>query len=169
MELSRLAAGSNISYKINKSFRLAAGYLYIRRSENPGELLSNRHRLYADILFKHNFNRFNLAYRCRFQSQQTDIYSSDDGYNPEFTLRHKITFKYDLNLYLSPYVSQEIFIPTNDFIDVLIRRTRSTAGMEYHLNKRNDLELYFLYQRELLNSSISNFYTIGIGYSLVLK
>ena len=165
---TRLSFGLGLTYKINKSFRLSVGSVFIRRSENPGELLSNRHRLYADLTYRKNFNRLVLNYRVRFQSQQTDIYSSEMGMYPDYFLRNKVSLKYDWNLFLSPFISEELFIPTNNLTEVNLSRSRSIAGMEYHLNKRNDLQIYFLYQRDLYNKPVSNLYTLGLGYSLKL-
>lgn len=162
-QLSRAAANFGVTYKINKSFRLSAGYVYIRRNSNPGELFSNRHRLYADLTYKAELNRFVISNRLRYQSQKTDIHTSEFGSFAQNTLRDKLTVKYNFNIYVNPYIAQEMYCQLNG---IYLSRSRTYLGLYYNINKDSNLEFYLLRQHDLYENNPSHTYALGIGYNL---
>ena len=133
---------------------------------------SIRHRLMLDITLKKKYGNFELAYRHRLQAEVRNVYSSENGSVPEWYSRNKLSVKYDLHKKYTPYTSCELRYQIDDVrnleSDDTWHRGRYVLGMEYELNKKSTLGLYYLIQHEWNVSIPENLYIIGLEYSLKL-
>jgi hypothetical protein len=133
---------------------------------------SFRHRLMLDVTLRKKIKDWTLSYRHRLQAEERNIYSSEDGQNPEWYSRNKITVKYDLHKKVTPYVSCElryqISDPRNIESDQTWHRARYAAGLDYELNKKSTIGAYYLIQHEWNVSIPENLYIVGLEYTLVL-
>jgi hypothetical protein len=136
------------------------------------DFYSFRHRFMLDITLKKKYKNFDLAYRHRLQREVRNIYSSENGRLPEWYSRSKLTVKYDLQKKYTPYISAEfryqVDDPRNIESDQTWHRARWVAGVDYELDKKNKLGLYYLIQHEWNVSIPENQYIIGLEYSLTL-
>jgi len=136
------------------------------------ETYSYRHRLMLDITVKKKWNNFAFSYRHRLQSEVRNVYSSEDGAEPEWYSRNKFTIKYDFDKPLIPYVAAEFRYQINNpraiESNATWHRSRYVAGIDYKINEKNTFGLYYLIQNEYNVSAPQNLYIVGIEYSISL-
>ena len=99
-----------------------------------------------------------------------DIYSSRKGKIPEDFLRFKTEVKYETGKFWTPYVSSEfryqITAPRGKLPDYNFgfHRVRNILGIEFKLNDKSTLNLYYVIQREFDIARPENIYITGIQY-----
>jgi hypothetical protein len=154
-----------------KFLKVALAYRLIEKNLED-QTYSYRHRLMLDITLKKKWGDFAFSYRQRLQSEVRNVYSSEDGAVPEWYSRNKFTIKYDTDKAITPYIAAEfryqISNPRAVESDATWHRSRYVAGLDYKVNKRNTLGLYYLIQNEYNVSAPQNLYIVGIEYSLSL-
>jgi hypothetical protein len=133
---------------------------------------SYRHRLMLDLALRKKMNVWVISYRHRLQSEIKNIYSSRNGSLLEWYSRHNFKLKCDLNSPIKPYVSAEYRYQIKDSRKAesnnLFHRQRYILGLDYKLNNRNTLGLYYLIQNEFNVLTPQNIYIIGLEYSITL-
>lgn len=136
------------------------------------ETYSFRHRITMDVLFKKKFGKWIPSFRQRIQTQVEDVYSSETGQLPEWFARERLELKYDTDKPLSPYAAVEYRLqlkdPRNMDLNATWNRVRYTLGIDYKLNEKNELSLYYLIQRGFNVPEPQNFYITGLSYTLSL-
>ncbi len=155
-------------YKYNKIFSLSGGYRFILK-RRVDDTYSSRHRYLFNLNIKHKISELSANARIRYQSQYSDLNSSEDGKIPSNYLRTKLTLKYDLQKKYTPFVSGEVFFNVNHPGGVLFDDYRVSAGIEYEFSKKSTLELGYLIDREIQIANPLTSYVILIGWSYVLK
>ena len=160
-----------IEYKVTKNFKAALVYRWIDKYQDDNTF-SYRHRLMLDLTYKHKFGKITASYRQRFQVEERDIYSSENGRNPEWYSRNKIGAKYDLGKPYSPFASVEFRYqfhdPRNIESENTWHRDRYVLGAEYKINSKSSFAAYYLIQREYNVNVPNNLYIVGLEYSLSL-
>jgi len=151
--------------KISFSYRAIQKYLL-------DETYSFRHRLTMDILLKRKFGRWVPSFRQRIQTQVRNVYSSETGTLPEWFARERFELKYDLDKPVAPYAAIEwryqLKDPRNMDLNGTWNRVRYTLGIDYRLNEKNALSLYYLIQRGFNVPEPQNDYITGLSYTLSL-
>ena len=152
-----------LTFKINKNFSTSLDYRFITRffTENGTSL---RHRIQWNLILKKKINPFVFIYRHRMQGQLKDFYSSEDGKTPSYYSRSKITVKYEFNK-LSPYIAGELYTKIINWNTLQSNRYRVFGGFDYQLNKMNELNLYYLFERRFNKYNPLTNYVIGIGFT----
>lgn len=169
-QLNLVYGDVGITTRLNKNLKFSVDYVYVRKAVVPDEFSSSRHQYYAFIAAKREWGRAALHYRLMIQGQIKDVQSSDKGRYPEYTLRNKATFKYDLNIYLTGYLAQELFSPLDgnspyEISPFYLNRSRTTAGIFYNISTSSAFELYYMFQSNF-NVKRPNFtYVIGLGFN----
>lgn len=162
-----------IDYKLNKFIKISPTYRTIQKKRLEGTY-SFRHRLMLDVTLKKKFQKITLSERVRYQIEVQDLYTSKKGKLAEQFLRFKTDLKYAFNEKLTPYISCEfryqIKSPRGDGpqFDKGFRRIRNVLGIEYQINKKNSVNLYYLIQSEYNISTPESIYILGIAYSLTI-
>lgn len=160
-----------IDYKFNKYLKISPTYRAIQKKRLEGTY-SYRHRLMLDVTAKKKFNKFALSERVRYQAEVQDFNTSKKGKLIEQFLRFKTDLKYSATEKITPYISCEfryqIHAPRGDgpVYDNAFHRVRNVLGVEYELNKKNSVNLYYLYQTEFDISTPESIYILGLGYTL---
>lgn len=160
-----------IDYKLNKFIKVSPTYRAIQKKRLDG-FYSYRHRLMLDVTLKKKLNKITLSERVRYQIEVQDLYTSKKGRLAEQFLRFKTDFKYSLADKFTPYVSCElryqIRSPRGDgpIYDNNFHRIRNVLGIEYQLNKKNSVNLYYLIQTEFNISTPESIYILGLAYTL---
>lgn len=169
-------ADVGLTYKFNKHIKILADYVFTERRRNQ-PYFATIHQYYAAIQFKQDIGRWRFAYRAMYQFQFNNPYTSADGMTAYHYERNKFTIKYEINKRYTAYVADELYIPLNNIQARGIERNRSFIGLFYNVTKHQKFELYFLYQRQLLNGdwynqhnyypdySLTRYFIYGIGYS----
>jgi hypothetical protein len=160
-----------VEYRPAKVLKVALAYRLIEKNLID-DSYSYRHRLMLDITLKKKFDKFVLSYRHRLQREVRNIYTSEDGFLPEWYSRNKFTVKYDTDKAIVPYIAAEfryqIRNPRQVESDGLWHRNRYFAGLDYKVNDKSTFGLYYLVQQEYNVSAPQNLYIVGIEYSLSL-
>jgi hypothetical protein len=164
------------NFRINKNIRFCADYVFIEKRQKNGDFLP-RHWYSGAIVLKKDIGRWKFLYRNLFQARYG--YTSD-LLNVRYYDRNKATVKYEATKRFSFYLSEELYIPVNSPQAKGLDRSRSYAGMNIKMSKRQVLELYFMYQVQLQkndwfdqsngydNKLLKRYFVYGIGYSLVI-
>jgi len=154
-----------LSYRINKFVRVGCNYRFEQKKQ-PENYYSTRHRLSAELILRYKVNRFRISCRNRYQQKYADINSSDDGLIPRSYTRSRIQVEYNIRKNpLTPYISYEFYYKVNNVEDNEIDTNRYTAGLEYPLNKRNDLDIFFRIAEQVnVNKPVTSS-IIGVSYS----
>jgi hypothetical protein len=151
--------------------KIDLSYRFIQKKLET-DFYSMRHRFMLDITLKKKLKDFEFSYRHRLQREVRNINSSENGRLPEWYSRNKFSVKYDFGKKYTPYISAEfryqIDDPRNIESDQTWHRGRYVAGVDYELDKKNKLGLYYLIQHEWNVSLPENQYIIGLEYSLSL-
>lgn len=160
-----------IEYKVAKNFKAALVYRWIDKYQDDNTF-SYRHRIMLDLTFKHKFGNLTASYRNRTQVEARDLYTSANGWLPEWYSRNKFGAKYDLGKRYSPFASVELRYqfhdPRNVESDGTWHRDRYALGVEYKINGKNSFAAYYLIQREYNVVSPQNLYIVGLEYNLSL-
>ncbi len=162
-----------IDYKFKKYLKISPTYRIIQKKLFDGSY-SFRHRLMLDVTGKKKLNKFTLSERIRYQIEAQDYNTSEKGKLLEQFLRFKTDIKYSINERFTPYYSIEfryqIRSPRGDgpLYNNQFHRVRNVMGIEYDINKKNSINLYYLMQSEFNISTPESIYILGIAYSLTI-
>jgi hypothetical protein len=155
-----------IGYKLTPNFRAELHYRFSGKSNDEG-YFHKRNRYYVDLIYKIKTGTpFFVSLRGRFQKQYTDIYSSEDGFNPANTFRLAVTPTYKIKQY-QPYFRTEIFY-LYDNSDKYFNRIRYRVGSQYEFNKRNSLDVFYMIQQELHAENPTRAFVLGFSYKFIL-
>ncbi|MES2515681.1 MAG: DUF2490 domain-containing protein [Bacteroidota bacterium] len=162
-----------IDYKATKFLKISPTYRTIQKKRFDGTY-SFRHRLMLDVTLKKKFTKLTLSERVRYQIEVQDFYTSRKGKQAEQFMRFKTDLKYGVSNNVTPYISCElryqIRSPRGDgpLYDNGFHRVRNVLGIEYEINKKNTINLYYVIQSEFGISSPESIYILGIGYTLTI-
>ncbi len=162
-----------IDYKLYKFLKISPTYRSIQKKRLDGTY-SFRHRLMLDVTLKKKLQKITLSERIRYQIEVQDLYTSKKGKLAEQFLRFKTDLKFAVNEKLTPYISCElryqIKSPRGDGsrYNESFHRVRNVLGIEYQINKKNSVNLYYLFQSEFNISTPESIYILGIAYSLTI-
>ena len=157
---------AGLAYSFTKKLKGEFHYRFI--NSNQENYYSKRHRLYFDISWKEKLGIVSLTLRERLQEQYNNIYSSETGKIPVWTIRSKLAAKFDLNKKYTPYVSGEVYYALDNAkeIDQLVTRLRYETGISYDINRVHSINPYILFQS--VYSIRFNQLVYGISYTLSL-
>lgn len=166
-EVGTMYSEASIAYRFSKSFEASAGYRFIAK-RLIDDSYGIRHRYLVNLSYKTKINKWMSTIRARYQSQYSDINRSDDWQVPEDYLRTKWTIKYDTDKDWRPFFSTETFFYLSKMDGILFKEYRIAAGFDYKLNKKTDLTLGYLIDREVQTSDPWTNYVVTVGVSLEL-
>ncbi|MBW8050758.1 MAG: DUF2490 domain-containing protein [Cytophagales bacterium] len=152
-----------LRYRISKYIRIRANYRFIIRQTNAGNIRI-RQRIAGDLLARYRKKKFpvRLNYRLRYQ-----VLYPGQGRNPRKFLRNKLAVSYNASRLVDPFVAGELYYrirnKPNEF-----QKYRLFLGLDFRLNKKSDLTLFYLYQREINVNNPALDHVIGMGYSFTL-
>ena len=154
-----------LSYKLHKYFTVAGYY----RFENTwdyknstgaykGQVKSGR--LAFDAKSGFELNRFDIQFRLRYTNGADFDQTTDEDNDSYFRYRAKTD--YDIkNSKFVPFLSAEAFHDLNsDHVD----KVRYTAGINYPINNKNEISLFYRLQ-DYSKTSKESLHIIGFGYS----
>ena len=162
--LSRVEAGLGATYKINKYFKVGAGYLFIDKMNSAGEW-NPRHRGYVEGTASLKYGPWRFSLKERLQLTYRD-YNNTYEHNPYLlALKSRIKVSYKGLQDLTPYGAVEVRNVFNDptcsatyntgtgkysnykftgYNDAYLNRVRVTVGTEWEIDKQNALDFFIL-------------------------
>lgn len=166
-EAGTIFSDLGLSYNVTPGFKVSANYRFINKRK-PDDSYNIRHRYYFDLSYRYKFMPLVLSVRARYQSQYTDVLSSEDGKIPENYERTRMKLAFDTGKAFEPYLSTEVFIPLNQHYNALvIDCMRYTAGMEHKFYNRHSIDAWYMIQHEMNVPDPETDFVIGLGYSFV--
>jgi hypothetical protein len=150
-------------YKIGKRFKVSASYRFTKK-RRLDDSYDSRHGFYIDLGFKEKVRPFALLARVRYQSQYTDVYTSEKGEVPKSHAVLKITLKYEDLGRVVPYVYAESYYRVNNALYSAFDQLRLCGGIEYTLNRMHAVDIHYLFNKEYNVKHPETDYVIGIGY-----
>jgi hypothetical protein len=110
--------------------------------------------------------RRGLTYRGMLQGQVKDVYSSNKGVFPQYYFRNKLTLRYNINKYFTPYIASELYYNFNTKGHNGFSRSRYFVGLFYNLGSKSAIEIYYLIQQPLrMQANTPLVLVLGIGFS----
>jgi hypothetical protein len=154
---------SGLSYKVNKYISAALNYRWIYKHEE-GPVFYSRHRWFTDVKLSYPLNRLKFSARFRYQNQYKSNYENDKDKIAEHYGRIKATCFYNVPAFpVNPYISLEYFYPLFNKEKTFADKKRSAIGIEYGLNKKNTVNLEYIFQRDYL-PQLSDIHIISVNY-----
>lgn len=167
--VDRWSLGLQASYKLTKWLAVSAGYTFLDYYQpleitNKGNYIPEywqaKHRFQVSLTGKLKVDRFTFALRERWQytyrpSQTTEKYDGDDGsqMDDEYikgkgknVLRSRLQIDYDIaKCKVNPFASWELY---HSLHGDGLEKMRWSVGAEWKINKKNQLDIYYLYQNK---------------------
>jgi hypothetical protein len=112
-------------------------------------------------------NKIKLSSRVRYQKQYGAIYSSDEGFVGQNTVRLKGALDWDLDKKYTPYISSEVYYLIKP-LQSKINKARYLIGVKYKFNKHHSLGVYFMHQREINRTNPQRVFISGVSYSITI-
>lgn len=167
--IDKFKFGLGVNYSITKRIGAELGYEYKNILDYKYTDYQFRNRYYAGVKFEIVAGRFDIGLRERWQStskDDSDRIKSDgsiDTYpvNPEYVWRNKLDVNYNIiKSKLTPYVSAESFYHLNSPNENGFYNFRYSIGVDYKINKRNFIDLFFYYNTAYKYGK----YRMGLGF-----
>jgi hypothetical protein len=118
-------------------------------------------RLFGYARFDFEADRFRFQYRIRY-----DYNFNSESSNLPANLRNKVKVKYRTRKFpLDPYMAFELFFRTNPD-DRRFSQQRFDLGLDYSIAKKQDLSIYFRFQKQLNAVAPAKNYILGLSYSI---
>ena len=175
MKFDKIISDFDIQFKHKKwlSYSFGGRYVFNKTNENFWKQSS---RLNFVLILKYEINRFQIISKTKTQiildyKNRNDKVNSDDA-----LFRQKVTIKYNIKkIKLTPYVSSELFV--EDYRDDRKRppfgfetnAVRFEIGTKYKINKKNELEIFYGFEKELNQVFNKRDFIFGINYKINLK
>jgi hypothetical protein len=150
------------SYSLNKTFKAGLFYTWIYANNQDDGYYESRHRFGGWIQAARKVNRFKITLREKFQNTYRDEDLGNYKYNPKMYLRSKLEVSYNIKkLPLNPYLSAEMHYQLNNPYGNDIDKWRYTAGIEYDINKKFAVDMFFRLDKEINVKTPVNTSVIG--------
>ncbi|HRS54048.1 MAG TPA: DUF2490 domain-containing protein [Bacteroidales bacterium] len=152
---------SGIVYKCTKWLKLSGNYRFILKRLNKTYI--EKHRFYIDLQLKHQTLIAEYSLRTRYQHSFSDLSNNIKTYLENY-IRYKFTISHSLNHNTKPYLSIETFHNLNKTKWLNPHDIRGEIGANYKIAYNQNLNPYFLYQKELRTNKPETIYILGIAY-----
>ena len=126
--VSRVQAGLDLSYKINKTFKVGVGYVFMEDKNSSGEW-KPRHRVYADASATLRAGDWRFSFRERFQMTHRNVGNAFQTTPNLLELKSRFRVSYKGFARVTPYGYVEV---RNVFNDPSCYATWSTVSKAYY-------------------------------------
>jgi hypothetical protein len=140
---------TDVAYKLNNFLKFGGLYRYSVDFTDP-DANERKHRwgLYGKLSYR--LKPIDISYRCLFQQEYSNYYSSPNGTVPENVWRNKVQIKYDRKKQdWAPYAYAEMFYTAFPEWKEGRQKLRLSTGIEYKINKEFDLSVGYLMNKEI--------------------
>lgn len=141
----------SLSYKLFSSIKFIGQYRYIIYTDKEKKRISFSTKFYNQL-----FN-FNLTYKLKTQRD----YEKDES--PEDNFRNKLTIKYQLKLFITPFISYELFQVIEDE-RFTKDKYRASTGVEIDIYSNQSIEFFYTFNGEYKDSEIEGSHIGGLIY-----
>jgi hypothetical protein len=159
-----------LDYQPKKWVNISGAYVFNLKNHLKRGVLF-RHQVYANATFKHRFGDFRISSRNQIQSNIEDVFSAEEMDAQSLFYRNKIVLRWYAHKKWRFQATGEVYFrlgirpPHEDYI----YRQRYILGLTHRISKRDQIELYYLVQRQIRQRRPDYIYAIGVGYSRTLR
>jgi len=171
--LGRYQAGLGVTYKINRTFKVGAGYIFIEKLNSDNEW-KPRHRFYGDASMALWAGDWRFSVKERLQLTHRDVNNLYQNNPNSLSLKSRLKVSYKGHPSITPYGYVELRNVFNDpacsatwntssesysdysfigYTDAYINRLRGSLGAEWKVNKHNAFDIFLLtdycYEKEV--------------------
>ena len=169
---------TGVDYSFNKHFSVLQGYVYSWNplyGKQPASFVNNEHRLFEQVVYKHQIGRLNISHRGRLEQRFIQVHENNNGeiINEGYDLflnraRYRLMVNIPLNhakmepktLYASVY--DEVFFEWGDkVVNHKPDQNRLFAGLGYQVNKQFSFQGGFFYQNLVKLSGLKQENNVG--------
>ncbi len=157
-----------LGVKINSHFDLFGGYRLGRSAEE--DAFYTNHRFTVGAKTDWDISRLKVVYNMRYEFEFAEVYTN--GYNLEESkrVRGRVSVEYNLpNSKLTPFFSAELFYDMSPNKEREFNRIRYRLGSDFAINKRNKLEVFAQYQKNMNAKTDKSSIVLGLFYSFEMK
>ena len=156
-QLEWFLSTAEVNYQVKPYLRLGGGYMSLAKYKSPQKL---RNRYYFYALANYRFGAFKLSVRERFQSTYRRHTSEPNNY-----LRSMLMGSYDIGKSpFSLFAFVECFNQAKSGSRFRLDKVRYSAGVDYHMNKKNEFQLYYRYHTFRVTDPVNYRNYIGACY-----
>ena len=148
---------------VKKIFKVGVAYRAIGRHKNEDYFFNQRFAGYTNV--KYDIQRFTIAWKSKYQMTYRPEKSEKKQWENYWRNRLSVSMKIP-HMPLYPSLSAEMYYQTNNYKGNVIDRMRYQAGLEYKINKKNSLELYYNFSDEMNVKHPENLSLLGIAYQI---
>ncbi len=141
-------ADVGIGYRITADLKAELHYRAIKFRTLDNEY-QNRSLFYSTLTYSKTLGRFSFSLRNRAQLLVYENHYNDAFKGPILYNRDRLTIKYKVNYYWSPYVSAEAFVPLNHTRRSGIDQWRFAAGFVRTFSDRFSVDIRYQIQYPL--------------------
>lgn len=154
-----------VFYNINKYIRFNFDYRFTMVAK-PDNYYAAKNRYNLGLRFRKKFKPFVLKYKVEYQYGldnflYREIFTTNEGSS---YLRNKVTVDYKFNKRWTPKISCELFYHLENGksqFDIY----RITFGLDYNLNKHNQVSCAYLFEKEFNVYQPQSVYVLKLNYS----
>lgn len=161
----RYQAGIDLSYKINPTFKVGGGYIFIEKLTNSTKVWKPRHRFYLDGTATLHAGDWRFSLKERLQLTHRDVNNPYQNNPNSLALKSRLKAAYKGFLHVEPYAYAELRNVFNDprcsatwntvsqsysdydflgYSDAYANRLRGALGLEYKVNRQHSFDFYVL-------------------------
>jgi hypothetical protein len=153
----------SLGFRINRHWSTELHYRYIR-FRNRDNFYDTRQLFYHTITYSHSWKKFSISIRNRFQKLSFSE-PFDEGFRPSrWYNRDKLTMRYRINYYWSPFLAYETFIPISNPERKKMDQWRGSAGITRSFNDRLRMDLYYQIQQQINRPPPKTFFLVGVNF-----
>jgi hypothetical protein len=154
---------AGLSLQLLRFLSVAGSYRLTSQIEDDGNYYL-RHKFFIGMTGGMNFGRVGLDCRLMLEHRvKTYIKNPDDEFPDDFG-RIKVSAKYNIpKSKLEPVIYFETFTKLFEATEKTIEKYRLSAGCEYRMNKKNKIQVSYIYQRDYL-PHLKNMNIISLEY-----
>lgn len=167
VQIDKFFSQFGLNYKLSKKLKLSISYRLIQNKEIDF-VYHYGNRLQTDLTLYQKIQNLKFYYRIRFQNQYADFFSSENGRNPKGVLRQRASLEYDFGRRIVPGISAEYFYDGQSFIPNDLSGERYRATVNYEINNKNQIQVFYQFQNKWNVKLPVNSYIIGFMYGFDL-
>jgi hypothetical protein len=149
-KIDEVFAEGGLNYKISKFLGVSASYRLTDRQEDNGDYYL-RHKIYFAVRSSVSAGNFTFSGRLMYQRATKTYIEDDSDLSAVCDGRVKLKAYYNIPRFpVNPYVSYETFCRLTSGADRTVGKNRFSGGAELKINRRNSVELEYIFQRDYL-------------------
>lgn len=166
--IDKALAEPELYYKLNKNFRIG-GTWRISYDRSYKGYYSVKHRYTGYLRYRFLIDDFDCRIKTALQYGVDDLTSSI--YSTDNNLIHRNSFDIKYKWFGKPFtpgLGFELYTHLNHPQGTIVNQLRAKAGVTYKINKKSDLELYYLFDNEFNIAYPTSSHILGLSYSFGL-